>query len=264
MSELVAKTAQAIAVDESLTVLLDWVNIEYVSGFTIVVNNASGGSANDIADVQIDTSDDGGVTANLDQHNGVPAVPIASGQASQGTFTETAKFVRARAKCAAGQDTTATAILTADSAAGRLCTLADAKDRLGITETDHDVTINRIIVGLEGIFDNETGRPLILNAADVTEYYTGCASLLQVKRYPIVAVTSIKEAYDYDFASATALTENTDYRIINAGANGARRRVPANLPCLPTSARRPSSRQALSSSAATILDCPPPASKEVQ
>jgi hypothetical protein len=219
MSELVAKTAQAIAVDESLTVLLDWVNIEYVSGFTIIVNNASGGSANDIADVQIDTSDDGGVTANLDQHDGVPAVPIASGKASQGTFTETAKFVRVRAKCAAGQDTTATAILTADSAAGRLCTLADVKDRLGITQTEHDQAINRIIVGLEGIFDNETGRQLLVTA-DVTEYYTGCASVLQVKRYPIVAVTSIKEAYDYDFTSATALVENTDYRIINAGANG--------------------------------------------
>jgi len=86
MSELVAKTSVAVAVDEDLTTLVDWVNIESVSGFTIIVDNAGGGSANDITDVQIDTSDDGGVTSNLDQHAGVPAVPVASGKASQGNL----------------------------------------------------------------------------------------------------------------------------------------------------------------------------------
>jgi hypothetical protein len=220
MSELVAKTASAIAVDENLTTLVDWVSIETLAGFTIIVDNAGGGSANDITDVQIDTSDDGGDTPSLDQHDGVPAMPIASGKAAVGTFTETAKFVRVRAKCAATEDTTATALLAADSCVGRICTLADVKDRLGETKTDYDITINRIILGLEAIFGNETGRDLIVNAADVTEHYTGCGPLLQVKRYPVVAVTSIKEAYDYDFASVTALIADTDYRIIGSGKSG--------------------------------------------
>ncbi len=220
MAELVAKTSAAIAVDDSLTTLIDWVNIEQVSGFTIIVANAGGGSANDITDVQIDTSDDGGATSNLDQHDGVPAVPITSGNAKPCTFTETAKFVRVRAKCASGEDTTATATLLADSVSGRICTLADVKDRLGLTDTDYDQLINRIILGIEAVFDGFTNRQLIVPAADVTEYYTACGPQLQLNRWPIVSITSIKQMVDYDFASADALTANSGYRLVNAGKNG--------------------------------------------
>jgi len=86
MPELVAKSSSAIAVDDSLTTLIDWVNIEALAGFTVIVNNAGGGSDDDITDVQIDTSDDGGVTVNTDQHADVPAVPVAAGKASMGIF----------------------------------------------------------------------------------------------------------------------------------------------------------------------------------
>ena len=222
MSELVAKTSAAIAVDEDLTVLLDWTNIESVSGFTIIVDNAGGGSANDITDVQIDTSDDGGVTASLDQHAGVPAVPVASGKASQGTFTETAAFIHVRACCAAGEDTTAEAHLLADSVTGRICTLGDVKDRLGISDTEHDTAINRIISGLKAIFDRHTNRNLLLNADDVTEYYSAISgeSRIVLNRYPVVSITSVKESYNYDFDAATALVENTHYRQLRSGENG--------------------------------------------
>ena len=220
MAELLAKTSAAIAVDEDLTVLLDWVNIESVSGFTIVVANAAGGSANDISDVQIDTSPDGGVTVLTDQHAGVPAVPIASGKAAVGTFTETAAYVRVRAKCAAGQDTTATASLMADSATGRICTLPDVRDRLGVSDTDYDTMIGRIISGLDSVFEAYTQRSLLLNAVDVTDYYTGCGPYLQLKRYPVVSVTSVKVAYDYDYAAAVAMTANSDYRLIDGGRKG--------------------------------------------
>ncbi len=233
MSELVVKTAAAIAVDENLTTLLDWVNIEQVSGFTIIVENAGGGSANDITDVQIDTSDDGGITSSLDQHAGVPAVPIASGSAKSGTFTETAKFLRVRALCAAGEDTTAGAVLLADSTTGRICTLADVKDRLGLTDTEFDLTINQIISGLEELFNSYTKRSLIVNPTDVTEYFRGCGSLLQLNRYPIVAVTSIKVAYDYVFSSATALTENSEYRTVAGGAKGILFRMYGSWPDIP-------------------------------
>ncbi len=220
MSELVKKTTSAVAVDEDLTILLDWLNIEQLSGFTIIVDNAGGGSADDITDVQIDTSDDGGVTVATDQHAGVPAVPVTDGNSKTATFTETAKFIRVRALCAAGEDTTADCIILADSSVGRICTLADVKDRLGITKTDYDTVISRIITGLEEKFNSFTRRSLVQNAADVTQYYTGSGNRLQLNRYPVISITSIKEALDYDFDSADALTANTDYRQVNAGKNG--------------------------------------------
>jgi hypothetical protein len=220
MAELVSKTASAVAVTDALTALLDWVNIEQVSGFTIIVNNAGGGSANDISDVQIDTSNDGGVTASLDQHAGVPAVPIASGKASQGTFTQTAKFVRVRAVCAEGEDATATAALLADTSVGRLCTLTDIKLRLGLTTTDNDQLLARIVAGIEPVFNRYTRRYLIANAVDVTEYFTGCGNRLLLNRYPVISITSIKISSIYDFDNETALVANSGYRIVAGGKNG--------------------------------------------
>lgn len=213
--ELVANNSAAIAVTDALTTLIDWTNIEAVSGFTVIVDNIGGGSGNDITDVQIDTSNDGGTTPALDQHAGVPAVPITSGNSKTGTFTSTAKFVRVRAICAAENDTTANAWLLADSAVGRICTLADVKDRLGISSTEDDILINRIITGLEAVFDNHTLRKLILNSADETIYWTGSCSRIILPRYPIVSITSIKEASYYDFDNATALIANSDYRLLS-------------------------------------------------
>ena len=223
MSELLSKTDSAVAVSDALTVLVDWCNIEQVSGFTIVVANAGGGSADDITDVQIDTSDDGGITVSTDQHADTPTVPIAAGKAAIGTFTETAKFIRVRALCSSENDTTANAILTADSSVGRICTLADVKDRLGDTDTENDGTINRIILGIESLFESFTQRKLLVNAADVTEYFTGCGRRLQLNRFPVVSITSVVESWDYDFGNADALTVNTDYRIV--GENGILYRV---------------------------------------
>jgi len=102
-----------------------------------------------------------------------------------------------------------------------ICTLADIKDRIGIptANTDNDATINTIISSLAAIFDTFTGRNLIVSAA-VTEYYTCYTNQLKLKRYPVAQITSIKEAYDYDFDSKDALTANIDYRLINSGAKG--------------------------------------------
>jgi len=215
--ELVTKSA-AIAVTDELITLIGWTNIELLSGFTVIVENAGGGSGDNITDVQIDTSDDGGITPALDQHAGVPAVPIASGSAKKGIFTSTAKFVRIRAICGTDDDTTANVYLLADSVVGRICTLADVKDRLGISTTEDDTLINRIITGLESIFDNYTMRKLLLNAIDETVYWTGQGQRIILPRFPIVSITSIKECWNYDFNNATALTANTDYRLLaNSG-----------------------------------------------
>jgi hypothetical protein len=230
MAELVKKTSAAVAVTDELTTLIDWVNIEQVSGFTIIVKNAGGGSGNDITDVQIDTSSDGGVTVETDQHAGIPSVPIASGATGVGTFTDTANFLRVRALCATDEDTTAEAWLLADSSVGRICTIDDIKNRLGITSTDHDQTIGRIVLGLEAIFDRYCRRKIIQTGEDVTEYYAGMGRHLQILYYPIISITTIKESYSYDFDSATALTVDTSYRLVGTGKSGILYRIGSSWP----------------------------------
>lgn len=220
MPELISKTS-AVAVTASLATLLDWTSIEGLSGFTIIVTNAGGGSAQDLTDIQIDTSTDGGTTILLDQHAGVPAVPIPSGESRQAAFTETASHIRVRGLCGTGDDTTATLVLLAATVSPRLCTLADVKDRLGLSSgTEYDTLINRIIAGLTAVFEREVRRPLLLTAADSTEYYTGDGPFLQVDRYPVAALTSIKVATDYVFTSAEALVADTDYRLLRSGEKG--------------------------------------------
>ncbi len=107
---------------------------------------------------------------------------------------------------------------------GLICTLADVKERLGLND-EHDDVIARIITSLEGIFNSYTRRTLIITEADVTEYYTPVGSYLQLNRWPIVGITSIKQASDYDFDNADALTADTDYRLLNDGKNGIVRRL---------------------------------------
>lgn len=107
------------------------------------------------------------------------------------------------------------------ASAGRICTLADVKDRLGESGAEHDTLLNRLIASLESMFDGHIApRRLIVPSADVTEYHSGRGPFLQLNRYPIVSITSIREALDYDFTAADALVADTDYRIVNDGRNG--------------------------------------------
>jgi hypothetical protein len=101
-----------------------------------------------------------------------------------------------------------------------LCTLDDCKLRRGLSTTDNDTLLERIILGVQSAFESYCRRPLLLSAAAVTEYYTGSGLYLQLARYPIAAITSIKEAADFDFTNAVALVANEDYRIVASGAKG--------------------------------------------
>lgn len=103
-----------------------------------------------------------------------------------------------------------------------LCTLADIKDRLGIAsdKTEDDTTINSIIQGVSEIFNNETGRILLQPDTDVTEYYTGSGPHLQLRRYPVISITSIRESPLYTFGDDSLLTPNEDYRVISNGKKG--------------------------------------------
>lgn len=114
-----------------------------------------------------------------------------------------------------------TIAVTFSAVTRQLCTIADIKDRLGIgSNTEYDSMLNRIILGLEDIFDGETGRKLLMTNDDVTEYYTGGCEYLQLERYPVISITSIKESALYTFGDEPALTANTDYRLAKEGENG--------------------------------------------
>jgi len=102
-----------------------------------------------------------------------------------------------------------------------LCTIADIKARLGISDkTEFDAVLTQIAAGFTARADQFCGRTLLASAADVTEYYTGKCEYLRLVSYPIIAITSIKEAWDYNFDDAAALIANTDYRILDAGKTG--------------------------------------------
>ncbi len=116
-----------------------------------------------------------------------------------------------------------------------MCTTDDVKTRLGISDSDYDDMIAAIIAGLTGRFDAFCGRTLLQTAADVTEYYTGGSPYLQLNRYPLIAVTSIKEAWDRDFDNATALTADDDYWQMNGGKNGIIHRNLSRWPIRPDS-----------------------------
>jgi len=109
----------------------------------------------------------------------------------------------------------------------QLCTLADIKDRLGIgvDNTEYDSMLNRIILGLEDVFNGETGRKLLMTNADVTEYHTGSGRYLQLERYPVISITSVRESALYTFGDESALTADTDYRLVRDGKNGIIHRI---------------------------------------
>lgn len=107
-----------------------------------------------------------------------------------------------------------------------LCTVVQIKERLGLQDkTDPDAVLATIIAGLLPVFEGVAGRPLIVTAADVTEYYSGQSEYLHLDRYPVVAITSVKESYTFDFDNATALTADTDYRLLKGGRSGILKRL---------------------------------------
>lgn len=132
MAKLIG-TCTDTAVTESLTTLIDWVNIQQADVFIPLMENVGGGSADDITDVQIDSSSDGGTTIDTDDDDGGITVPLSAATGfARGTFAKSdltyKKWIRVRAKCAAGNDTTVSCWLTATST-----------DRLTLTELADEV-----------------------------------------------------------------------------------------------------------------------------
>ena len=220
MSYLVAQQTTATAIDEDLTELIAWVNVENYSAFRVITENTGGGSADVITDVQVDTSTDGGTTIVADAVDVTPAADIASGTSDHVAFVSTGKYIRVRAKCGAGLDTTSKCFLMADTVTGRLCLLQDVRDRIGKSDGDtvDDAAINDIIRGMSSTFDQFCNRTILLNSAAATEYYDGGYDCIMLPRFPLATVTSITESAEgtYDWDNETALTNNEDYRVINS------------------------------------------------
>lgn len=120
-----------------------------------------------------------------------------------------------------------------------LATREDVKLRIGIasTDTEHDDLLASILAGVSRMIESYCGRPLIQTPTDVTEYYTGCGRYLQLRRYPIIAITEIKEALDYDWDAATAMVADADYRLVADGHKGVLFRLYSTWSNLPDAVR---------------------------
>ena len=101
-----------------------------------------------------------------------------------------------------------------------LATLAQFKTRYAIAGTAEDTLITQVLTGVTAqlvvaagrVYD---GRPCLERGSltvllDVPEPYTRA---LWLPAWPVVSITSVKEALYGDFASASALVENTDYQL---------------------------------------------------
>jgi hypothetical protein len=111
-----------------------------------------------------------------------------------------------------------------------LCLITDIKTRLGIG-AEFDTILTAIVAGTTGLFEAFCNRKLILPAANVTEYLPGGGEFIQLRCYPIVSITTLKETYgDFDFTNATALVANTDYRIVAGGMTGIIQRMYTAFP----------------------------------
>ncbi len=97
----------------------------------------------------------------------------------------------------------------------QVCLVNDVKVRYQYSGGDvaDDPLIAQIIAGVSGAFDVFAERNFMLNPADVTEYYDGGMEIY-LKRWPVFGtLTSVKISADWDWAGATALVADTDYRL---------------------------------------------------
>ncbi len=103
-----------------------------------------------------------------------------------------------------------------------LCTVNDIKQRLGLAaeDTRHDETIERIVLGFTARAERFCGRGLIVPAAEVTETYTGGTQMIQLERYPVVSIASVKESYGAAFDTLEPLTAGQQWRLLRTGRTG--------------------------------------------
>lgn len=200
MAFLIASQETATVTIDALTTIIDWVDVSSYEDLQIIVENTGGGSADPVTDVQSDESTDGFTASALDQAPGVPAVPIAAATSSvQTSYAAGAwgtTYIRIRALCGAGNDTTVKAWLLADTLTVTLDTFAlttlDAvKRQLGITVTTSDALLTQIINAASAGIETYCGRKF-KNRAYTQEAYVGDRTReVMVDNWPIVSVERV-------------------------------------------------------------------------
>jgi len=200
MGYTVADQTTATAVTASLTTLIDWVNVESYDDFRILTENTGGGSGNDITDVQLDTSDDAGVTVSTDDYDVTPAAAITTGTSDQSTFAasdiSSAKYVRIRVKCTTAEDTTAKCWLLADTLSTTIDTyaltsLAQVKAYMGITSTANDATLTRLINSVSAAIETYCDRQFVSRAYTLERQDGNGQNIIYVKNYPIISIERV-------------------------------------------------------------------------
>lgn len=213
--KLIYESDESIAVTDSGVTVIDWLDVRRYDSYLLLLDNLS---ANAIASIAVDSSPDAGATTESDVVTIDPS-SVGPYSARQIAFELTAGYIRVRAAASELEQSAVKAKLFAKEAAGYLCTLADVKDRLTITDSSHDSQLNRIISSTSSMFDSYCQRPL-LYFAPATEYYSSDSKFLLLKRYPIIAIDSVKVALDYNFASAESLTNGTGFFALHGGQTG--------------------------------------------
>lgn len=101
---------------------------------------------------------------------------------------------------------------------GALGSLVTLKRRLGIGDTSQDTLLADCLAAATGEIERWCDRTIVYAAADITEQRCGGGyAELRLRCWPITSVVSVKEAADGDFAAATALTQDGDYRVLERG-----------------------------------------------
>lgn len=92
-----------------------------------------------------------------------------------------------------------------------LATRSELKTTLGIADTVNDAGLDLALRAATAMLDRYCDRVLSYEASDAVEQYDGGGWEVRLKRWPVTHLVSVKEASDYNFAGATALTANTDF-----------------------------------------------------
>lgn len=92
-----------------------------------------------------------------------------------------------------------------------MCTLAELKAELGITDTTDDTALTELIKGLQGRFEGYCSRRFE-RSVGVTALFDGGTKYICLPRWPVESVASVKIDADGDFTSPDeTLTENDDF-----------------------------------------------------
>lgn len=95
-----------------------------------------------------------------------------------------------------------------------LALLSDLKSLVDIGDASQDALLTGLLTTATGEIERYCGRVLLYVDADQVETHDGGRPSIWLKRWPVTQIVSVKEASDYDFAAATALTANDDYRAV--------------------------------------------------